>query len=69
MNTELSNQKRDQPFEALVSSNSGNFNFELWAREVRRQMVASLHKRAAKGKRKEIERYAKKSVSRLQSDN
>ncbi len=69
MNTELSNQQREQPFEALVSSNSGNFNFELWAREVRRQMVASLEKRAVKGTRKEAERYAKKSVSRLQPDN
>jgi hypothetical protein len=69
MNTELSNQQRDQPFEALVSSNSGNFNFELWAREVRRQMVATLQKKAVKGKRKVMETGVKKSVSRLQPDN
>jgi hypothetical protein len=55
MNTEL-NKQQDKLVETSVSSNREYFNFELWATEVRRQMLALLEKkgseREAKSNRK-----------------
>jgi hypothetical protein len=55
MNTEL-NKQQDKLVETSVNSNREYFNFELWATEVRRQMLALLEKkgseREAKSNRK-----------------
>ncbi len=55
MNTEL-NKQQDKLVETSLSSNREYFNFELWATEVRRQMLALLEKkgseREAKSNRK-----------------
>jgi hypothetical protein len=55
MNTEL-NKQQDKLVETSVSSNREYLNFELWATEVRRQMLALLEKkgseREAKSNRK-----------------
>ncbi|HEY9637086.1 MAG TPA: hypothetical protein V6D14_27045 [Coleofasciculaceae cyanobacterium] len=48
MNTELDNQQQNQSVGsvgALISTNSYSFDFDLWAREVRRQMLAVLQKK------------------------
>lgn len=52
MNIQLENHRKDKPVEALLSLKDDRFNFELWAIEVRRQMLASLQKKAVKGERK-----------------
>lgn len=52
MNLQLENHRKDKPVEALLSLNDDRFNFEVWASEVRHQMLASLQKRAVKGERK-----------------
>ena len=55
MNTEL-NKQQDKLVETSVSSNREYLNFERWATEVRRQMLALLEKkgseREAKSNRK-----------------
>jgi hypothetical protein len=55
MNTEL-NKQQDKLVETSVNSNREYLNFELWATEVRRQMLALLEKkgseREAKSNRK-----------------
>jgi hypothetical protein len=56
MNLQLQNQRKDKPVEAFLSVNSDRFNFDLWASEVRRQMLASLQKRAVKGKGKFVKK-------------
>lgn len=57
MNTKLKNQEQNKAVGAsAASSNSDSFDFDLWASEVRRQMVASLQKRDSEGKQKGIER-------------
>ena len=43
-----SNQQQSQAFETFSSANSNNFNFEEWASEVKKQMIASLEKRTTK---------------------
>lgn len=43
-----SNQQQSQVFETFSSANSNNFNFEEWASEVKKQMIASLEKRTTK---------------------
>lgn len=45
MNAKLKNQQQMQPVGALFSANSNNFDFELWASQVRRQMLAVLQKK------------------------
>jgi hypothetical protein len=56
MNLQLQNQQKDKPVEGLFSLNSDRFNFDLWASEVRRQMLASLQKRAVKEKGKFVKK-------------
>jgi hypothetical protein len=46
MNTEL-NKQQDKLVETSVNSNREYFNFELWATEVRRQMLALLEKKGS----------------------
>jgi hypothetical protein len=45
MNAQRKNQQQNKPVENAQSNNSSSLNFELWAIEVKRQMVASLQKR------------------------
>lgn len=45
MNAQRQNQQQNKPVENAQSNNSSSLNFELWAIEVKRQMVASLQKR------------------------
>jgi hypothetical protein len=44
MNTQL-NKQHVRAFEALTNGNKDCFNFDLWASEVRRQMIALLQKK------------------------
>jgi hypothetical protein len=44
MNTTSKKQQQNKSSETLNSVNNDNFNFEVWAREVRRQLLAALHK-------------------------
>ncbi len=46
MGTEVKNKLQAEPFVALVSPNNDRFNFDLWAKEVRIQLLAALAKRA-----------------------
>jgi hypothetical protein len=46
MNTKLNTQLAE-PVETSASANRDYFNFELWASEVRRQMLASLQKKGS----------------------
>jgi hypothetical protein len=46
MNTQAQKQQA-YPVEISANSNQDFFNFELWANEVRRQMIASLQKKSA----------------------
>lgn len=46
MNTKF-NQQPAQSFQTLTNENWDYFNFELWAVEVKRQMLESLQKRGA----------------------
>ena len=36
------------PTQTLVRENKNNFNFDLWAKEVKPQLIAALKKRAEK---------------------
>ena len=46
MNNEVKNQRIDQPVEAAANCTDENLNFDLWAKSVRRQLLAALQKRA-----------------------
>lgn len=43
-----SSQQQSHIFETSFSANSNEFNFEEWASEVKKQMIASLEKRIIK---------------------
>lgn len=46
MSTKVENRKKNKSVAASASGGKDSFNFELWALEVRRQMLASLQKKA-----------------------
>ncbi|MGE5655029.1 MAG: hypothetical protein ACM37W_00145 [Actinomycetota bacterium] len=47
MNTQARKPPQNQPIDEVKSSHGDNFDFELWAKEVRRQMLAALSKNGA----------------------
>ena len=46
MNNEDKKPQVDQPVEAAVNCTDDDLNFDLWAKTVRRQLLAALQKRA-----------------------
>jgi hypothetical protein len=47
MNSKAKTEQRT-PSEAALNANSASFDFDVWAREVRSQLLASLRKRAVR---------------------
>lgn len=47
MDTKTGNRQQGKPAEGSIIAGTEAFNFELWASEVKRQMIASLQKRAS----------------------
>lgn len=45
MNANLNNQQQNNIVRASFSANTNSFDFDLWATQVRRQMIAVLQKR------------------------
>jgi hypothetical protein len=45
MNAKLTNQQQNRSIAAFISDSSDSFDFDLWASQVRRQMIAVLQKR------------------------
>lgn len=45
MNSNLKDKQQNSSGETLLSASSDNFDFELWATVVKRQMLASLQKK------------------------
>lgn len=45
MNAKLTNQQQSRSIGALISASSDSFDFDLWASQVRHQMLAVLQKR------------------------
>lgn len=66
MKTQL-DKYQPQSFEASVSENSDYFNFELWASEVRRQMLDSLQKKDAQREAKNQEKKLKQRINSHQT--
>ena len=51
MNHYLKKQQPDKPIDAENSATDDSFNFELWARAVRPQLLAALQKRTTSANR------------------
>ena len=66
MKTQL-DKYQPQSLEASVSENSDYFNFELWASEVRRQMLDSLQKKDAHREAKNQEKKLKQRINSHQT--
>jgi len=48
MNTKTEKQRPEPPVEALVNYTDDSFDFELWAKSVRRQLLAALERRGGR---------------------
>ena len=47
MDTKTGNRQQGKPVEGSIIAGTEAFNFDLWASEVKRQMIASLQKRTS----------------------
>ncbi|UBF26481.1 hypothetical protein K9N68_00230 [Kovacikia minuta CCNUW1] len=47
MNTKVKKESKPKPDEGSVPGQNVNFNFDLWAAQVRQQMIAALNRRGA----------------------
>lgn len=62
MNTQLKNQQQNETIKSQSSSDSNSLNFDLWAGEVKRQMIIALQKKQTK---REVQANRKKAKMKL----
>jgi plasmid rolling circle replication initiator protein Rep len=65
MNANLNNQQQNNTVRASLSANNNSFDFELWANQVRRQMIAVLQRRYSE---KEVKSNGKEAKVRHKVD-
>lgn len=62
MNTQLKNQQQNETIKSQSSSDSNSLNFDLWAIEVKRQMITALQKKQTE---REVQVNRKKAKMKL----